>query len=290
MIAELKDEATRARIQPLMPFLKLRNPRPDSSKFISDFARKTGDLSVLSRVDLQLLALTYELEKERNKGDWRLRNNPSQKTLNGKPPGREEEGDKANEGDASNPSGEPASEEHIADTPALQTAETPEGSTSNDIVQLPAVEEGEAGGTELEEETAEATSQVQDLSLDSESAQITQEDLNIALQLEEEQEIANSDEIKDDGDGEWITPDNLDKHRKKDKSLGTPQPIEKMLQVAILTTDNAMRNVALRINLKYISALFYPVPDPANSLAASSIPASPASRTSRPGCFAAIRA
>lgn len=41
--------------------------------FVTGFARRTGDLQVLSKPDLQLLALTYELEVERNGGDvWRL--------------------------------------------------------------------------------------------------------------------------------------------------------------------------------------------------------------------------
>ncbi len=60
----------------------------------------------------------------------------------------------------------------------------------------------------------------------------------------------NAEGIEDDGEGEWITPSNLDKHRARDKTLGAPQPIDKMLQVALLTTDYAMRNVALRVNLK----------------------------------------
>jgi RNA-binding protein NOB1 len=91
VIAEIRDEVTRSRISTsLLPFLIQRNPNPESVKTITDFARKTGDLVVLSRVDIQLLALSYELECERNGGDWRLRKIPGQKRTNGPPPAKPE--------------------------------------------------------------------------------------------------------------------------------------------------------------------------------------------------------
>ena len=43
---------------------------------MSEFAKKTGDYEVLSRADVHILALTYELECELNKGDWRLYTEP----------------------------------------------------------------------------------------------------------------------------------------------------------------------------------------------------------------------
>jgi len=83
VVSEIRDEATRARFQTtLSPFLKLRNPRPESVQFITGFARRTGDLQVLSKPDIHLLALTYDLELERNGGDWRLRREPNQKSVN----------------------------------------------------------------------------------------------------------------------------------------------------------------------------------------------------------------
>ncbi|KAF7545173.1 hypothetical protein G7Z17_g9395 [Cylindrodendrum hubeiense] len=86
IISEIRDAATRSRVETtLLPFVTLRSPKPESVKFITAFARRTGDLAVLSRPDLEVLALGYELECERNGGDWRLRNTPGQKTLNGKP-------------------------------------------------------------------------------------------------------------------------------------------------------------------------------------------------------------
>ncbi|KAK4176259.1 Nin one binding Zn-ribbon like-domain-containing protein [Triangularia setosa] len=117
VVSEIRDEATRSRYQTtLAPFIKLRTPRPESMTFVTTFARRTGDLQVLSKPDLQLLALTYELEVERNGGDWRLRKDPTQKTVNGKPPGKEEA---KTEEKASVP-------ESAAETEAHSTETTPE--------------------------------------------------------------------------------------------------------------------------------------------------------------------
>src|SRR5947209_20464915 len=64
---EIRDAVARARVETtLLPFLQLRTPKLASIKAISDFARRTGDLEVLSRPDVQILALAYELECERN--------------------------------------------------------------------------------------------------------------------------------------------------------------------------------------------------------------------------------
>ena len=89
ILSEIRDTATRSRVDTtLRPFLTVRSPSPGSIKFVTDFARRTGDLAVLSRPDLQIIALTYEIECERNGGDWRLRRVPGQKRLNGAPPAK----------------------------------------------------------------------------------------------------------------------------------------------------------------------------------------------------------
>ncbi|KAK6431823.1 20S-pre-rRNA D-site endonuclease nob1 [Oleoguttula sp. CCFEE 5521] len=84
VVSEIRDESTRTRFETLLkPFVTLRQPSPSSVKFVTDFARRTGDLDVLSKPDILIIALTYELECERNGGDWRLRRSPGQKELNG---------------------------------------------------------------------------------------------------------------------------------------------------------------------------------------------------------------
>jgi RNA-binding protein NOB1 len=79
IISEIRDEATRSRVQTtLMPFLKIRNPSPASYDAVIAFSKKTGDYAVLSRQDLGILALAYEVHCERNGGPWGLREAPKQ--------------------------------------------------------------------------------------------------------------------------------------------------------------------------------------------------------------------
>lgn len=90
VISEIRDPVARSRVETTyLPFLTLRSPKPESVKFVKEFARRTGDAAVLSNTDLEVLGLAYELECERNGGDWRLRRAPGQKGVNGKPPAKD---------------------------------------------------------------------------------------------------------------------------------------------------------------------------------------------------------
>ena len=88
VIGEIKDANTRASLQVLPYEFKFKEPSHEAAKFsidnfsefiscipiyklflltifqVGNFSRKTGDYSNLSAVDLQLLALTYQLCKE----------------------------------------------------------------------------------------------------------------------------------------------------------------------------------------------------------------------------------
>ncbi|KAK2603229.1 hypothetical protein N8I77_009700 [Diaporthe amygdali] len=245
VLSEIKDEATRSRVQTtLLPFLKLRNPKPQSVKFITDFSRRTGDLEVMSKPDIHLLALCYELEIERNGGDWRIRNDPTQKGLNGKPPAQREP---APEKQALQEDGVesklqelslteepvPEAEQKTTETAAQGEVKEPVAETSEDTAEKATIEEK----TSLEEGTRKEIA----------SDQVQPE----AAQEAEDPEQGASDD--DDSDG-WITPSNLKKHQAKDSQVSTPsEAIETTLQAALLTSDFAMQNVALRINLFLVS-------------------------------------
>lgn len=75
VIDEIKDKATKERLQVLPDDLILREPTTDSIKIVSEFSKKTGDYLWLSAVDIRLLALTYELHKE-HLGVENLRSEP----------------------------------------------------------------------------------------------------------------------------------------------------------------------------------------------------------------------
>ncbi|GAB0138043.1 hypothetical protein EsDP_00006290 [Epichloe bromicola] len=252
VISEIRDPATRTRVETtLLPFVTVRAPGPASIKFVTDFARRTGDLAVLSRPDIEVLALGYELELERNNGDWRLRNTPVQKTLNGRVAGGEER----KSTDGGTPPANEKEEEQIHEA-REQTAtvfaevdpscETPASldKTMGDL-SLGAADLGE---TPTIAASAEGES----------SAHVAQE----AEPIENAAAAANmatSDPAVDDDSDEdgWITPSNLKKHQAQDSHTNTPsRPMQKTLQAAILTSDYAMQNVALRINLNLVTPSF----------------------------------
>jgi RNA-binding protein NOB1 len=218
VIAEIRDLATRQRVETtLKPFLVLRTPKNDSVKVISDFAKKTGDIAVLSKTDIQLLALAYEIECERNDGDWRLRKVPGQKRINGSAPApkpKESEilaGEKAE--DVTIPKQEeavPVNETEVASSTAL---------TSSDHQQV------------SEQEPVEESTENEDTTQISES--ISQ--LQI---LESDDAVENVDEADDGSDSEgWITPSNIKrKQLEEDKADASGATEPKVMQVVSRTS------------------------------------------------------
>ena len=78
---------------------------------------------------------------------------------------------------------------------------------------------------------------------------------NDSSKVDSAQPSASSQEEDSDSDsGGWITPSNLKKQQAKDAGAATTQaPEPKTMQVAVLTTDFAMQNVILQINLNLLS-------------------------------------
>ncbi|KAK3374143.1 putative art-4 protein [Lasiosphaeria ovina] len=241
VVAEIRDEATRSRFEiTLRPFIKIRTPRPESVQFVTGFARRTGDLQVLSAPDLHLLALTYDLELEKNGGDWRLRREPNQKTINGKPPGAVEA---TQEGQSTT-----AEEVDLATEQSETDAEVAkEADSMNDTVVEPKEEASEAL---VQATTNELEEQLEDLDL---GGQVSKD---AAVDAPEEAEGSESESEEDDGAGEWITPSNIKKHQARENTHKAPQPIQRTLKAALITADMAMRNVALRINLNLLDTGF----------------------------------
>merc|ERR1711990_1275033 len=64
VISEIRDKQTRDRLKILPYELKFRDPSAKSISAVSKAAKESGDFASLSAVDLQVLALTYELTIE----------------------------------------------------------------------------------------------------------------------------------------------------------------------------------------------------------------------------------
>ncbi|KAH8702301.1 proteasome maturation ans ribosome synthesis protein Nop10 [Talaromyces proteolyticus] len=232
VVGEIRDPDARARVQTLyLPFLKQRTPSPTSVQVISGFARKTGDLVVLSKVDIEILALAYEIECERNGGDWRLRSVPGQKGLNGKPPAKEEKQDGNIE------EGEKSGEKNDA-THAIDSSNTE--SVSNDLEN-----------THLDEN---ADQRIVEPTATEEKAPLTEPVGNVEDAESPVEELEDDDGEDSDGGGEWITPSNIKKKQiKDDAEMVSAVQEPKIMQVASMTTDFACQNVLLQMNLNLLS-------------------------------------
>ena len=244
VISEIKDAYARSRVETtLLPFLTIRDPDIKSIKIVTDFARKTGDLGVLSKADISILALAYELECERNGGDWRLRRVPGQKGINGPVPKKTDtllNGDVL-EGQAENLALDASVErkESLEEQPTVTVA----GSSS----------------------TAPAPAQVnqEDNNVDSlHSLHIVdpQADPNSNQTLENPPSITDITDTADMSDSEssgsegWITPSNLKRQQSKELDSSSVALTEnKIMQVATITTDFAMQNVLLQMGLNLLS-------------------------------------
>ncbi|KAL0635992.1 20S-pre-rRNA D-site endonuclease nob1 [Maublancomyces gigas] len=204
VIAEIRDAATRSRLETTwLPFIQLRTPKPASVSVVSDFAKRTGDFAVLSVTDLQLLALTYELEVEENGGDWRLRRTPGQKGINGPVP------------QAKKASGQAAEEkpDGVKEEANVEPAEPAKEAISSSLAN-----------THLSPPSQDPTP-ADDQASDSDSS---------------------------DSEG-WITASNI--HLHKAQSAPAPRTSKPTwpMAVAITTTDFAMQNVLLQMNLHLVS-------------------------------------
>ncbi|RMZ89902.1 hypothetical protein DV736_g2872, partial [Chaetothyriales sp. CBS 134916] len=220
VLAEIKTEEAKSRVETLYkPFLELRSPKPDSVAFVRAFAGKTGDAGVLSQTDFEVLALAYELECERNGGDWRLRNAPGQKRLNGSRPEKAEE-------DEERGAALEAAKDVTEDMKRVRIDQEPGGG------EKPHQERGQDQPKQQSNECIEGDVSEQRIP-----------------ELLEEQDSADSD------DG-WITPSNIKRRQARDEAADNAANARgptKMLQVATMTGDFAMQNVLLQINLNLLS-------------------------------------
>jgi len=63
-VKEIRDLKTRESLNVVLYTLKFKEPSTDAIRFVTNYAKKTGDYAFLSAVDLRLLALTYQLYQE----------------------------------------------------------------------------------------------------------------------------------------------------------------------------------------------------------------------------------
>lgn len=244
IVSEIRDANARSRVETtLIPFLTIRDPDVKSIKVVTEFARKTGDLVVLSKADISLLALAYEVECERNGGDWRLRRVPGQKAINGPVPQKAESAPEAEGSETAKPAGFQSS-----------GLDTPHG---DDVLLDDAriAETAMAPNRPPNSDPEKALSTAMSASQTADTIPSTEHEANDEL-TSTAQAITLADESgSDTSDSEgWITPSNLKKHQVRDANAELAPVTEfKAMQVATITTDYAMQNVLLQMGLNLLS-------------------------------------
>ncbi|KAI0036051.1 Nin one binding Zn-ribbon like-domain-containing protein [Vararia minispora EC-137] len=245
VLDELKDKRAREHFEKLALTagvnVKVQSPDAASLAHVVQFAKKTGDYSVLSNADLAVLALTYALDTQAK-------------------------------GDTDNEKGK---DEKVREDPVDAS---PDPSSDSEEDDAPDVSRDEHPPENVDEERHEADEEYSVAADDGDL--VEREPLDIELQpLPKEDDTrtpasipphassppAASDALifedpsdSDDGEGEWITPSNVGLHKSKALGLtlsaanSKARAIAQTLPVGCMTVDFAMQNVLLQMGLSLV--------------------------------------
>ncbi|XP_007477427.1 RNA-binding protein NOB1 [Monodelphis domestica] len=232
VVTEIRDKATRRRLAVLPYELHYKEPCPEYVRLVTEFSKKTGDYPSLSATDLQVLALTYQLEAELV-GVAHLKKDPEPKVTVSSSALHPE-----------NPLHIPGF--HLPSKPRLpeetvcpvpDAAEPAEPLEYNSFLfwrnPLPSIDDVE----------------LQELMVGEEQNAISEEDENGSEERSEDS--AEEDEDGDDEDeaGGWITPSNIKQIQQELGHYDSPDNV----QVGCVTTDFAMQNVLLQMGLHVLA-------------------------------------
>jgi len=221
VIAEVRDESARHFLNSFPVEIKSSEPDPADLAFVIQFARQTGDYSVLSSTDLKIIALTYGLERKVN-GINHLRKEPVKGSL---------------------PYNNPTNRTGGTDTQLYNGEDNKitESVFGKDINQNSEFEQNEEEVEEILESSEE-----------DEGEEREEQKIIDDTKTEGRPEVTSHKQIgmgNFEGDGEgWITTNNIDSVHF-DVVKGSYENIA----VGCLTTDFAMQNVLLQIGLNLIS-------------------------------------
>jgi RNA-binding protein NOB1 len=113
------------------------------------------------------------------------------------------------------------------------------------------------------QQDAELSSQLETLQVAESAPQEVEAEpvmIDSAQQSAESQNEFDSDSGSDSDDGGWITPSNLKKKQAADATGSTKEAeAPAVMQVAVITTDFAMQNVILQMNLNLLSSAMFRV-------------------------------
>uniref|UniRef100_A0A1Q3F403 RNA-binding protein NOB1 n=1 Tax=Culex tarsalis TaxID=7177 RepID=A0A1Q3F403_CULTA len=241
VLDEIKNDRQMKRLVVLPYSLNVREPDPDVLAKVTNVAKKTGDFATLSLVDLKVIALTYQLEKE-HVGTEHLRETPVPAVTiasGQRPP--EIAGSGKVQGFYDGRSRAGTETESVPEEDGVAQVEVSIEDGDVDLERKFA----ELSSKEAEELQETILKQVQEPEVeDDESAGEEEES-------EDDEPVEDGEEEEEDDDDGWITPSNI-KEVKRD--FGTDLLEDNPSPVACMTTDYAMQNVLKQIGLN-IAAL-----------------------------------
>lgn len=222
VVSEIRDKATRRRLAVLPYELRFKEPFPEYVRLVTEFSKKTGDYPSLSATDIQVLALTYQLEAE-FVGVSHLKQEP----------------------------------EKVKVSSSIQHPETPLHISGFHLPSKPKLprETVEHGHPADEPEDLEFSSfmfwrnPLPNIDYDLQEL-MTGRGENVPS--EEDKEENRFEERKDEGsddDGGWITPSNIKQIQRELEQCTIPKDV----RVGCVTTDFAMQNVLLQMGLHVLA-------------------------------------
>lgn len=273
---EIRDENARKNLALWGDNLKIRHPKPESIKRVTDFARLTGDYSVLSVNDLHIIALTFELEVELNNNEENLRKFPGEKLP--EQIKREEERRLQREAEEAEKAKQPKVEDdgfqvvsknkkrnnrkaRLEQKERLRESAEPDEDGWQSVVkgwkQKPETEVNEELSKEVEELEINEEKVEEPNEAEIQEAMNKLDSLKIEEPETQETQSGAQDEDEDDDDGEWITSDNLIEEMIKDSGVNIEkQSTESIkMKVALATQDFAVQNTSLQLGLNLINIL-----------------------------------
>ncbi|KAI2653358.1 RNA-binding protein NOB1 [Labeo rohita] len=255
VVDEIRDKPTKRSLAFLPYQLNFKEPFPEHVRFVTEFAKKTGDYPSLSATDIKVLALTYQLEIE-NVGTEHLKKEPAKKV------------------EISNTQRHPVAPVGIAgfhfpskssgkqntvvqSPPTTNEPRDPDSSQFNSFQfwrsPLPSIESDLLELLAADAITVTEKLESVDLSADSQLAESEELDGTNRDQHEEEEEEEESSEEEEEEDGDdgggWITPSNIKQVQMDAGNWGPTADVK----VGCVTTDFAMQNVLIQIGLHVLS-------------------------------------
>lgn len=220
VVEEMKDKRARDHLVWLQSEaasceIEIIQPGPEAMVAVTAFAKQTGDYSVLSRPDLHVLALTYALEVQKH-GMWRIRDQVGGKTGQQKHTIAQQQAQKEAKGSGG---GQKRQDKVVKNITTAKERDniTEKACTSSSEDALPHTPE------EIAEDPLVLRVEGLELNIPSSSEQdIPLSNAKPEDTLDEEDE---DDEDDEETGGEWITPENITKHKNRALGLVTDEDL-----------------------------------------------------------------